>query len=58
VGHRVALPPRTDLRIRREQGAASAMVRALGLFERLSSWLLVSLPSPADDAFYSVPRRT
>ena len=55
TGHRVALPPRTDLRSRRERVAASVMVRGLGLFERLSSWLLVNVTSPADDAFYDVP---
>jgi hypothetical protein len=55
TGHRVALPHRTDLRSLRERVAASVMVRGLGLFERLSSWLLVSVTSPADDAFYHVP---
>lgn len=54
-GHRVALPPRTDLRSRRERVAASVMVRGLGLFERLSSRMLVSVTSPADDPFYDVP---
>ena len=55
TGHRVALPPRTDLTSRRERVAASVMVRGLGLLERLSSWLLVSVTSRADDAFYEVP---
>ena len=55
TGHRVALPPRTDLRSRRERVAASVMVRGLGLFERLSSWMLVSVTSPADDPFYHAP---
>ena len=35
--------------------AASVMVRGLGLFERLSSWMLHSVTSPADDAFYCAP---
>ena len=55
TGHRAALPPRTDLRSRRERVAASVMVRGLGLFERLSSWVLVGVTSPADDAFYLAP---
>ena len=55
TGHRVSLPPRTDLRSRRERVAASVMVRGLMLFERLSSWLLVSVTSPADDSFYDLP---
>ncbi len=55
TGHRVALPPRTDLTNRRERVAASVMVRGLGLYERLSSWTLVRVTSPADDAFYHVP---
>ena len=55
TSHRVALPPRTDLNSRRERVATSVMVRGLNLFERLSSRLLVSVTSPADDAFYAVP---
>ena len=31
------------------------MVRGLLLFERLSSWLLISVTSPADDSFYDLP---
>ena len=51
----VALPPRTDLRSRRERVAARTMVRGLGLYERLSSWVLVDVTCPADDPFYRLP---
>jgi acetyl esterase/lipase len=52
---RAVLPPRTDLRSRRERVAARVMVRGLHLGERLLSRMLVEVPPPADDPFYRVP---
>ena len=49
------LPPRTDLRSRRKRVAAGAMVRGLGILERLMSRMLVEVTPPADDPFYRVP---
>ena len=40
---RAVVPPRTDLRTRRERVAAQVMVRGLDLYERLSSRLLVDV---------------
>ena len=48
------LPPRTDLRTRREQTAARAMRGALTLLERLKSWIAVDVTPPGDDRFYRV----
>ena len=53
--HPVELPLRTDLTSRRERVAARVMVRGLALFERLTSRILVDVPSPADEPFYRVP---
>ena len=55
TGQRVALPPRTDLTSRRKRVAARVMVRGLGLYERLTSRLLVDVTAPADDPFYRQP---
>jgi pimeloyl-ACP methyl ester carboxylesterase len=52
---RVVLPPRTDLKRRRERAAAGVMVRGLGLYERLLSWMLDEVTSPSEDFFYRVP---
>ncbi len=49
------LPPRTDLRTRRERVAAGAMARCLDLSERLMSRLLVDVTHPGEDPFYRVP---
>jgi hypothetical protein len=55
TGQRLALPRRTDLTSRRERVAARAMLRGLDLFERLLSWMLVDVTSPASDPFYRQP---
>lgn len=52
---RAVLPPRTDLRTRRERGAARVMVRGLDLYQRLKSRVLVDVTPPGDDPFYRVP---
>jgi len=52
---RAVLPPRTDLRTRRERLAARAMVRGLDVLGRLRSRLLVDVTPPGDDPFYRVP---
>ena len=49
------LPARTDLTNRRKRIAARAMLRGLDGYERLRSRVLVDVPSPADDPFYSEP---
>jgi hypothetical protein len=49
------LPPRTDLRSRRERVVARVMVRGLGFYERLNSRMLVEVTPPSDDPFYRVP---
>jgi hypothetical protein len=52
---RAVLPPRTDLRTRRERVAARVMVRGLDLYERLKPRVLVDVTPPGDDPFYRVP---
>ena len=48
------VPPRTDLKSRRERVGARVMLRGLDLSERLMSRMLVEVTSPADDLFYRV----
>src|SRR3954471_3233026 len=56
-GHqRAALPPRNDLKTRRERFAARLMVRGLELYERLKSRVLVDVTPPGDDPFYRAPQ--
>jgi hypothetical protein len=55
TSQRAVLPPRTDLRTRRERVAARVMVRGLDLYERLMSRVLVDVTRPGDDPFYRVP---
>jgi hypothetical protein len=57
TSQRAALPPRTDLRTRRERVAALVMVRGLDLYERLKSRVLVDVTRPGEDPFYRVPEK-
>lgn len=52
---RPIVPPRTDLRTRRERVAARVMLRGLDLYERLKSRMLVDVARPDEDPFYRVP---
>jgi hypothetical protein len=49
------MPPRIDLRTRRERVAARLMLRGLDLSERVKARLLVEVTPPDDDPFYRVP---
>ena len=57
TSQRAVLPPRTDLRTRRELVAARVMVRGLDLYERLKSRVLVDVTRPGEDPFYRVPKK-
>jgi pimeloyl-ACP methyl ester carboxylesterase len=54
---RAVLPPRTDLKTRRERVAARVMVRGLELYERLKSRVLVDATRPDEDPFYRAPQK-
>jgi pimeloyl-ACP methyl ester carboxylesterase len=57
TSQQAVLPPRTDLRTRRERVAARVMVRGLDLYERLTSRVLVDVTCPGEDPFYRVPEK-
>jgi hypothetical protein len=57
ASQRAVLPPRTDLRTRRERVAARVMVRGLDLYERLMSRVLVDVTRPDEDPFYRAPEK-
>ena len=52
---RPVVPPRTDLRSRRERVAAKAIFRGMDLYLRLTARLCMSVTGPADDLFYRRP---
>ena len=52
---RASMPTRTDLRTRRERVAARVMLRALSLYERSMSRVLIDVAPPGDDPFYRAP---
>jgi len=52
---RAVLPPRTDLRTRRERVVARALLQGLDLYERLKSRTLVDVTHPSEDPFYCEP---
>ena len=53
---RAVLPPRTDLRTRRERVGARAMAGGLDLYEGLKSRVLVDVTRPGEDPFYRAPQ--
>jgi hypothetical protein len=53
--HRPVLPHRTDLTTRRTRVAAKVMLSVFNVVERVKSRLLVEVPHPDHDHFYSVP---
>jgi hypothetical protein len=55
TSRRAVLPPRADLRSRRERVAARVMAGGLDLYEWLTSRVLVDVTRPGDDPFYRVP---
>ena len=57
TSQRAVLPPRTDLRTRRERLSARAMARGLDLYERLKSRVLVDVTRPGEDPFYRAPEK-
>ena len=57
TSQRAVLPPRTDLRARRERVAARVMVRGSDLYERLKSRVLLDVTRPDEDSFYRVPEK-
>jgi len=52
---RAVLPPRSDLRTRRERVLARVMVRGPDFYEQLKSRVLVDVAHPDDDPFYREP---